>query len=652
MILACQNITKAFEETVILDRASFHIEENEKAAVVGINGAGKTTLFNIITGNLAPDDGVVSISKDKTLGYLEQNPVVASGLTIYQELISIKQDLIDMETQLRQMEMDMKHLEGPELSSLMDKYSTLSHTFDLMGGYSYQSECKGVLKGLGFAEEEFTKEVSTLSGGQKTRVALGKLLLQNPDIILLDEPTNHLDMNSIAWLENYLVNYKGAVIVISHDRYFINKVATKIVEIDQGDVTTFIGNYDDYSYKKEQLRAAAMNAYLKQQQMIQHQTQVIEKLKSFNREKSIKRAESREKMLEKVQVLEKPTEARAKMQLTLTPNMRSGNDVMTITDLAKSFPGNPLFDHLNFEIKRGEHVALIGDNGTGKSTLLKIINGLEEADFGEVTLGTNVSIGYYDQEHHELHNDKTIYEEISDDFPYLNITQIRTTMAAFLFTDDDVYKLIGDLSGGERGRVLLAKLMLSDCNFLIMDEPTNHLDINSREILESAINQYEGTIFYVSHDRYFINRTATRILELEHHSIHNYIGNYDYYVEMKQRAIDNGLLESSEAGASPFHVNVQETKDLEKKEEGKQDWASQKQAASRKRKLENDLKKTEEEIAQLENRDKAIDEEMQSPENCNKALVLNDLFKEKTQIQERLTELYETWEKLSLELAD
>ncbi|MCR5032694.1 MAG: ATP-binding cassette domain-containing protein [Lachnospiraceae bacterium] len=652
MILACQNITKAFEENIILDKASFHIEENEKAAIVGINGAGKTTLFNIITGKLPADDGVVSISKDKTLGYLEQNPVVSSGLSIYEELISIKQDLIDMETQLRTLEADMKHSDGEALSAIMNKYSTLSHTFDLLGGYSYQSECKGVLKGLGFAEEEFSKEVSTLSGGQKTRVALGKLLLQNPDIILLDEPTNHLDMNSIAWLENYLINYKGAVIVISHDRYFINKVATKIIEIDQGDVTTFIGNYDDYSYKKEQLRAAAMNAYLNQQQMIHHQEQVIEKLKSYNREKSIKRAESREKMLEKVQVLEKPTEARAKMHLTLTPNMRSGNDVMTVTELSKSFPNNPLFDHLSFEVKRGEHVALIGDNGTGKSTLLKIINGLETADAGEITLGTNVAIGYYDQEHHELHNEKTIYQEISDDFPYLTITQIRTTMAAFLFTDDDVYKLIGDLSGGEKGRVLLAKLMLSDCNFLIMDEPTNHLDINSREILESAINQYEGTIFYVSHDRYFINRTATRILELEHHTVTNYIGNYDYYTEMKQRAIDNGLIAARDPAASPFHVNVQETRDTVKKEENKQDWASQKQAAARKRKLENDLKKAEEEIAELEDRDKAIDEEMLRPEVSTSSLKLNDLYKEKTEIADRLTQLYEIWETLSLELND
>ncbi len=651
MILACQNITKAFEENIILDRASFHIEENEKAAMVGINGAGKTTLFNIITGKLSPDEGVVSISKDKTLGYLEQNPVVSSGLSIYEELIRVKQDLIDMEDTLRQLENDMKHASDDTLKSIMEKYSTLSHTFDLKGGYSYQSECKGVLKGLGFAEEEFTKEVSTLSGGQKTRVALGKLLLQNPDIILLDEPTNHLDMNSIAWLENYLINYKGAVIVISHDRYFINKVASKIIEIDQGDVTTFIGDYDDYSYKKEQLRVAAMNAYLNQQQMIHHQEQVIEKLKSYNREKSIKRAESREKMLEKIQVLEKPTEARSKMHLTLTPNMRSGNDVMTVEDLAKSFPNNPLFDHLSFEVKRGEHVALIGDNGTGKSTLLKIINGLEEADFGTVTLGTNVCIGYYDQEHHELHNEKSIYQEISDDFPYLTITQIRTTMAAFLFTDDDVYKLIGDLSGGEKGRVLLAKLMLSDCNFLIMDEPTNHLDINSREILESAINQYEGTIFYVSHDRYFINRTATRILELEHHSVHNYIGNYDYYVEMKQRAIDNGLLEKTDT-STPFHVNVQEVKDTQKKEENKQDWASQKQAAAKKRKLESDLKKAEDEIARLEDRDKAIDEEMLRPEVSTSSLKLNDLYKEKTEIAEKLSALYETWEQLSLELAD
>ena len=531
MILSCQNISKAFVENQVLKNVSFHIEDHEKAAIVGINGAGKTTLLRIIVGEMTPDDGQVVLAKDKTLGYLAQNSTVDTSHTIYEELLSVKADLLRLEEKIRECENNMKHADGDALEDLMKQYTSLTHAFETGGGYLYRSELVGVLKGLGFTEDEFSKPVATLSGGQKTRVALGRLLLQNPDLIILDEPTNHLDMNSIAWLETYLLNYKGAVLIVSHDRYFLDRIAGKVIEIDQSKATTFMGNYSDYAVKKEQLRVAAWNAYMNQQREIKHQEEVIEKLKSFNREKSIKRAESREKMLDKIEVIEKPSEVRTDMKLTLTPRILSGNDVLTVEHLSKSFDSHKLFADVNFEIKRGEHVAIIGDNGSGKTTLLKILNGLVPADQGTFRLGSNVEIGYYDQEHHVLHSEKTLFEEISDDYPYLNNTQIRNVLAAFLFTGEDVFKRISDLSGGERGRVSLAKLVLSNANFLILDEPTNHLDIMSKEILEDALNGYEGTILYVSHDRYFINRTAHRILDLTEGQFVSYVGNYDYYLE-------------------------------------------------------------------------------------------------------------------------
>ena len=534
MILACQNITKAFGTNEILNNASFHIEEREKAALVGINGAGKSTLLKIIVGELSADSGEVILSKGKTLGYLAQHQDLTGDLTIYQEVLQAKQYLIDMENRLRNLEQEMKYEQGEQLEEKMAAYTRLSHTFELENGYAYRSEVVGVLKGLGFSEDEFDKKISELSGGQKTRVALGRLLLTKPDVILLDEPTNHLDMESIAWLEGYLMNYSGAVLIVSHDRYFLDRVVTKIVEIDAGKVMTFEGNYSAYSRKKAMLREAAYHAWMNQQQEIRHQEEVITKLKSFNREKSIRRAESREKMLEKMEVLDKPTEVRADMRIRLTPRITSGNDVLRVSHLSKSFPGQHLFSDLNFEIHRGERVAIIGNNGTGKTTILKILNGVVAPDSGEVELGTKVQIGYYDQEHQVLHMDKTIFQELSDTYPYLTNTEIRNVLAAFLFTEDDVFQPIHTLSGGERGRISLAKLMLSNANFLILDEPTNHLDIVSKEILEQALKDYTGTILYVSHDRYFINQTATRILELTNQTLVNYIGNYDYYLEKKE----------------------------------------------------------------------------------------------------------------------
>ena len=638
MILSCQGISKSFGEKVILEDASFHIEEREKAALIGNNGAGKTTLLRIIMEEIHADAGQVVLAKDKRIGYLAQYQDVQGHLSVYEELLSTKQYIIDMEERLRAMEVQMKNASGEELDRLMNSYTRLTHEFELENGYAYKSELMGVLNGLGFTEEDFTKQVATLSGGQKTRVALGKLLISKPDILLLDEPTNHLDMESIAWLETYLLNYPGAVFIVSHDRYFLDKVVTKVIEIDAGQVRMYAGNYSAYAEKKAQLRDAQYKAYLNQQREIKHQEAVIVKLKSFNREKSIKRAESREKMLNKIQRIDKPVEVQSQMRLSLEPRVVSGNDVLTVEDLAKSFPQQKLFSNISFQIKRGERVALIGNNGTGKTTMLKILNGLLDADAGSFSLGAKVQIGYYDQEHHVLHAEKTIFEEISDTYPTLTETQIRNMLAAFLFTGDDVFKVISSLSGGERGRVSLAKLMLSEANFLILDEPTNHLDIASKEILEEALNSYTGTVLYVSHDRYFINQTATRILDLTNQSVVNYIGDYDYYLEKKEELTEKYAPSAQEA--------TEEAKE-ETPSEGKLTWQQQKEEQARKRKQENELKKVEKRIEELETRDKEIDDTLVLPNVCTNVGRCAELSREKDKIQEELEELYEKWEELA-----
>ncbi len=634
MILACQNIHHAFGTNIILKDASFHIEEREKAAIVGINGAGKSTLLKIIVHELEPDSGEVILAKGRSLGYLAQHQDLESRRTIYEELLEVKRDVIELEKRIRLLEQEMKELSSDALEAALQTYTRLNHEFEQKNGYAYKSEIIGVLKGLGFPEEDFEKEVNTLSGGQKTRVSLGKLLLSHPDIILLDEPTNHLDMSSIAWLETFLLNYDGAVIIVAHDRYFLNRVVTKVVEIDNGQVISFQGNYSDYASKKAQLREAQMTAWLNQQKEIRHQEEVIAKLKSFNREKSIRRAESREKLLDKMDVLEKPTEVRSEMHIRLEPDIVSGNDVLTVEGLSKSFGALSLFQDLNFDIKRGERVALIGNNGTGKTTILKILNGLLDADEGSFCLGTKVKIGYYDQEHHVLHMEKTLFEEISDAYPNLDNTKIRNTLAAFLFTGDDVFKRIGDLSGGERGRVSLAKLMLSEANFLILDEPTNHLDIVSKEILEEALNRYTGTVLYVSHDRYFINTTATRILDLTDRQLVNYIGNYDYYLEKHEEL-------------TPASPSEETTANPEASSAGKLDWKQQKEEQARIRKRENDLKKTEAEIFELETRDQEIDELLTKEEVYTSTAECLKLHQEKESIGKRLELLYEAWEALA-----
>lgn len=643
MILSCNNITKTFGTDTILSDCSFHIEEREKAAIVGPNGAGKSTLLKIIMGRLLADDGTVTISKDKTLGYLAQHQNLSSDGTIYDELLSVKKDIIALEEKIRETEQQMKNATGEQLDTLLDQYTKMNHQFELENGYAYQSEIVGVLKGLGFTEDDFSLPVNTLSGGQKTRVALGKLLLSKPDIILLDEPTNHLDMESIRWLENYLLGYNGSVIIVAHDRYFLDRIVTKIIEIENTHVTVFSGNYTAYADKKKILRNMQLKEYLNQQREIKHQQEVITKLKQFNREKSIKRAESREKMLDKLEVVDKPAEINDKMNIELNPSVISGNDVLSVSHLSKAFDDNTLFTDISFDIKRGERVALIGNNGTGKTTILKIINDILPADSGEIKLGSKVTIGYYDQEHHVLDPDKTLFDELQDAYPDLNNTQIRNTLAAFLFTNDDVFKYIRDLSGGERGRVSLAKLMLSNANFLILDEPTNHLDMVSKEILENALNSYTGTVLYVSHDRYFINTTATRIIELVGQTTVNYIGNYDYYIEKKDAltaAALAGKPADSSSAVSAAQKNAQ-------KESAKADWKQSKEEQALLKKKKNELKKTEERITVIEDRLKAIEEESALPEVCTDTARLLELHKESTKLSEELDTLYEKWEELS-----
>lgn len=639
MILACHNLEKSFGDQVIVRHGSFHIEDHEKAALTGLNGAGKSTILKMITGELSADSGEIILAKGKKLGYLAQHPMSDSTRTIYEEMRTSKQYLIDLEEQIRKTEAELPTLSGAALEEKLSSYHNQVSRFERENGYAYESEITGILKGLGFTEEEFSKPVSSLSGGQRTRVSLGKLLLTKPDILLLDEPTNHLDLHSIAWLETYLLNYPGAVLIVSHDRYFLNRVVTKIIEIEAGTLTMYLGNYQDFAKKKQLLRDMRLKEYLKQQQEIRHQEAVIEKLKSFNREKSIKRAESREKMLSKIERIEKPVEIQADMHLKLEPSIISGNDVLKVNHLSKSFPDQILFEDISFEIKRGEHVAIIGDNGTGKTTLLKILNELVPADNGTFTLGSNVTVGYYDQEHHVLHMDKTVFDEISDDYPALTNTQIRNMLAAFLFTGDDVYKLIKDLSGGERGRVSLAKLMLSEANFLILDEPTNHLDVASKEILERALNDYTGTVLYVSHDRYFINETASRILELVNRKFVNYIGNYDYYLEKKDAL--------TTVYASPFQEDNSQEASVSS---GKLDWKAQKEAQAKERKRQNDLKRTEERIELLENRAGEIDELMTHEDVYSNSVKCQELAKEKASITEELEKLYEQWETLAEDL--
>lgn len=640
MILQCSHIDKSFVGETVLSDISFHINEQEKAAIVGVNGSGKSTLIKIIMGQLSADSGDIILSKDTTVGYLAQNQEYASDRTILEEMQDAKPEVGILERKLASLSAQMNEASGKELEALIKQFDQAQHRFDQINGYAYQSELVGVLKGLGFENEDFDKKISSLSGGEKTRVALAKMLLTAPDLIILDEPTNHLDLNAIHWLEGYLAQYNGAVLIVAHDRYFLDKIVSKVIEIRQTKSRVYLGNYTGYTKKRQEILDSLQKQYLNQQAEIKHQEEVIAKLKQFNREKSIKRAESREKMLDKIERIDKPIEENTKMHLLFTPKIQSGNDVLTVKGLSKRFADHVLFENIDFEIKRGEHVAIIGDNGSGKTTILKMINDLLTPDSGTITLGTNVEIGYYDQEHHVLHMEKTLFEEIQDEYPNMTNTEIRNLLAAFLFTEDDVFKQIKSLSGGERGRVSLAKLMLSDANFLILDEPTNHLDIDSKAILENAINHFEGTVLYISHDRYFINTTAHRILDLTSQTMLNYIGNYDYYLDKKD-AMEQAHLQT-ETKVSDVTASAAATAS-----DTKLSWQQQKEEQARQRKLEKELQAVETEIEELESDNEQIDTELSDPANGNDVAKLQELSKKRAENDARLEELMQRWESLS-----
>ena len=639
MILACRQLHKAYGIDVILEKITFHIEEREKAAIVGVNGAGKTTLFKVLTGEISADGGEFYLKKDTSLGYLAQNFEINSDKTIYDEMLSVFDKIMQTEANLREMENEMGGLSGQALADKMEEYAALQHYFEEHDGYSYQSRLKGVLKGLGFTESDWGRPMNQLSGGQKTRVHLGKLLLSKPDVLLLDEPTNHLDIASIEWLEDFLRTYPGSVLIISHDRYFLDRIVTKVIEIENKKSYVYNGNYSFYWQQKEINREIQQKAYDMQQKEIKHQEDVIRTLRQFNREKSIKRAESREKVLDKMERIDRPDALPDQMRLTLTPHLTSGNDVLHAEDLSKSYGGQKIFQGVSFDVKRSDKVAIIGPNGVGKSTLFRMLLKEVSSDSGLIRFGTNVFVGYYDQEQAKLDETKTIFEEISDSYPTLTQGQIRNMLAAFVFTGDDVFKPISALSGGEKGRVSLAKIMLSKANTLMLDEPTNHLDMFSKEVLESAINRYEGTCIYISHDRYFINKTAEKILELTPEGVILYNGNYDYYLEKKaerarneaEKALQNNQKATTAAPAQP----ISETKN---------DWLKQKEQQAAERKLANKIKKIEAEIEETENAIAKADEDMAAcGTDFSKA---NEIFAEKTKLEEKLEKLFEEWEEL------
>lgn len=653
MILSLNNVSLSFGDKNILNKISFLVNENDRVALIGDNGTGKTTLLKVITGEYRADEGDIVFKKDIKLGYVSQHQNITSELSVYEELLDSKKDLIEAEEKIREMEENLKNISESEMNSYMDKYHSLLESFEKSGGYTYKSEINGVLNGLNFVDYK-DKKVNTLSGGERTRLMLGKILLCKPELILLDEPTNYLDISSVEWLENYLLNVNASVLYVSHDRYFINKTANRVIEISGGSILDYAGNYDEFLVKREQYFDTLTAQYENQQRMIKHQLDVIKKLRSFNREKSIKRANSRQKMLDKIEVLDKPVNESNEMRLFLTPDKESGKDVLSVKNISKRFDDKDLFDNVSFEIKKGEHVALIGANGTGKTTILKIINDIYKSDTSsEIKFGSNVTVGYFDQQANVIDDNKTLFDEISDAYPNMTQTEIRNTLGAFLFSDDDVFKKIGVLSGGEKCRVVLAKIMLSKANFLILDEPTNHLDMTSKQILEEAINSYDGTCLYVSHDRYFINKTADKIYSLEGNTITEYIGNYDYYLEKSKTQVNftgsnpmsnntnNGISTSTSSSANNSSLN---------ESEAKLDWKEQKQLQSEKRKVENKIKNIEADIEKYESEIEKLNEEMNKPEVANNSFKLNEICTKQNEINEKLTDAYDTWEKLSEEL--
>ena len=618
------------------------MRENEKTAIVGVNGAGKTTLLRILTGETVPDAGQVVGKAGMRMAYLTQHQSFAPGKSIYRTVFETDQKLLSLEKEMTEAQEELTRLSAgqaaeEELSAKMEQYARLQEAFERAGGYAYRSEVTGVLKGLGFKEEQFGDAPETLSGGLKTRLSLACILLEKPDLLLLDEPTNHLDIPSIEWLENYLRSYKGGLLLVSHDRYFLNRIVSRVIEIEQGTILEYTGNYDAFAEKKAELRKAQRNAYLADQRKIRHEEEVIATLRRYGREKQIKRAESRVKLLAKMKPAEKPVTENAEVRFRLKSGKESGQDVLTVEGLSKAFGTNRLFEDASLLIKKHDRVVLIGENGTGKSTFLKIIADAVPADEGTVRIGANVHIGYYDQENQKLTMENTVFEEISDAFPDLSNTQIRSMLARFLFMGEDVFKRIGDLSGGERARVALAKLMLGEANFLLLDEPTNHLDMHGRAALEEALCAYEGTVLCVSHDRYFANRVATRILELDGLRMTMYSGNYTEAMEEKQRMLSH--MQEAVQGQT-------EKASEEKPSSSRNDWMEAKQKEAERRKKENAAARIEKEIAKLEEEIGSISDSMADPDVAADHARLMELFEEKKQKEERIETLFAEWETL------
>ena len=620
MILSISQLAKSYGDTPILKNITFKVEARDKLAIIGVNGAGKTTLFRILSGQEEPTSGTISMPKHIEIGYLSQNLELEQDKSCIENLTLVFSPLIEMEEKMHELEAQMGNLQGDALNQIMAQYDRLMHTYEEHDGYSYKSKIRGVLAGLGFTQAQIEMPVANLSGGQKTRLSLGKLLLKEPDLLLLDEPTNHLDIDAITWLEGYLKSYRKAVIIISHDRYFIDTIASGIIEIENGKSTLYQGNYQQYADKKKELRQIELKHYLDQQKIIQKQEESIALLHSFNREKQVKRARSKEKQLEKMVKLERPEALPEEISLNFKVRLESGFEVLKVRDLSKSFD-HLLFQHLNFDVKKQDRIAIIGPNGIGKTTFFKILLGEEKADSGHLLWGSHVEVAYYDQEHASLNPTKTIFDEIHDAYPLMTNTQVRQALAAFQFKQEDVFKEINVLSGGEKGRVVLCKLLLKQANLLILDEPTNHLDISSKEVLEDALNSFDGTILFISHDRYFINKIANKVLDFNQDHSQLIDGNYDTYLVRKHPG-ESTVMPKKETQVS--RISEQEQ-----------------------RKMKNTLKNVERKISELEEKQAAFDEELASEEVINDYQKYNDLVSLKEALEEELNTLLEQWESLS-----
>lgn len=630
MIISANNITKYFGEEKVLSDVSIQINKDERYAICGSNGTGKSTLLKILINELTPDEGEVHIAKNIKVGYLAQYNDNSSNDTILNTVIDARDDLINMENELSMLEQNMTDKEA------IDNHEKLLKEFQDKGGLYYKSLAESVLKGLGFTNDEFSKTLDMLSGGELTRVYLARILVEDNDLLILDEPINHLDINAISWLENFLSSYNKPLIIVAHDRYFLDKVVNHVLDLNTTPARTYKGNYSAFMSQKENLLLTNEREVEKQNKEILHQKEVIEKLQSFNREKSIKRAESRIKTLDKMEVINKISDNKTDIRLSFDVRNRSGDDVLKVEEISCIYDDGKIFENVSFSLNRLDRVALLGDNGTGKSTILKMITGSKKATSGTIKMGTNVELSYYDQAQMNLTDDNTIFQEIHDMYPNMNNTKVRNALAAVGFMQDDVNKLIKTLSGGEKGRVSLCKLMLSDANFLILDEPTNHLDMESKDILEHALNEYEGTLLFVSHDRYFVNKVATKVLELTDNGVNEYLGNYDYYIDKKDSVSNKYTFSSKE--------------DITKESSGKDDWKKQKELAAKKNKLKKEFNNIESQIEKLEDEIAKIDEELMNPDNATNSAKLNELTNNKNEINLKLEPLYDKWEELSLKM--